>query len=122
MKYPARDRSCSSVFLGCGSTVGDACFPGRDQPVAAGLADALTASVVLVVGGDVADPGVQPHRVVLQPGAVEFAFELCGVFDLLQVWPLTLDVPEQGLDPGLVLRRVRAAELLGDRDAGQELP
>ena len=33
---------------------------------------------------------------------VQFEVELAEVADLLQVWPVGLDVPEQGLDPGLV--------------------
>ncbi len=47
------------LVLGCGSTVGDAGFAGVAEPVTAGLVDAVAASVVLIVGGDVADPGVQ---------------------------------------------------------------
>jgi len=43
--------------------VGDPGMAGAAQPVAAGLADLLAAAVVLVVGGDVADRGVQPGRV-----------------------------------------------------------
>ena len=64
---------------------------------------------------------VQPHSVVLGPYPVEFKFEFAGVADLLQVWPLTLHVPEQGLDPGLVGRRRRAPELLRDGQRGHEL-
>ena len=71
------------------------------EPVTAGLADAVAASVVFVVGGDVADPGVQAHGVVLGADAVELGLENAGVGDLLQVRPVALDVPEQALDPGL---------------------
>ncbi|MFZ5654700.1 MAG: hypothetical protein ACOY42_09955, partial [Pseudomonadota bacterium] len=42
------------------STVVDAGLAGACEPVAAGLADRLAAALMLVVGGDVADPGVQP--------------------------------------------------------------
>jgi hypothetical protein len=41
-----------------GSTVFDACVSCRGEAVAAGLADGFASTVVLVVGGDVADPGV----------------------------------------------------------------
>jgi hypothetical protein len=61
------------------------------------LADALAAAGVFVVG-DVADAGVQSHGVVLEPAAVEFAFELAGVADALEVRPLARDVTEQGLE------------------------
>ena len=68
------------------------------------LADAITSAFVFVVGGDVADAGVPVDGVVLRPDAVQLGVELTGVADLLQVRPLALDVAEQGLDPGLVLR------------------
>jgi len=88
-----------------GSTVFDACVSCRGEAVAAGLADGFASTVVLVVGGDVADPGVQPLGVVLLSGVVEFEGEFARVTDLLQVRPLGLDVSEQRLDPGLVGRR-----------------
>ncbi len=81
---------------------------------------------VFVVGSDAADAGVQPDGVVAGPDAVQFGAgltRLARVADLFQVRPFALDMPEQGLNPGLVLRLrgVRAAELLGDRHAGHEL-
>ena len=84
------------------STVVDAVLAGLFQAVAAGLADRLAAALVFVVGRHISDRRVQPHSVVLGPYPVEFTFEFAWVADLLQVWPLTLHVPEQGLDPGLV--------------------
>ena len=85
---------CSTVFdPGCSC---------RGEAIAAGLADRVAVSVVFVVGGDVADAGVQPDGVVLLADLVQFEVELAGVADLLEVWPVGLDVPEQGLDPGLV--------------------
>jgi hypothetical protein len=76
---------------------------------------------VFVVGGDVSDRCVEPDRVVFEPYPVQLEFEFAGVADLLQVWPLALDVAEQGFDPGLVGGCGRAAELLGDRQDGHEL-
>jgi hypothetical protein len=58
------------LVLGGYSTVGDARRPGGFEPVAAGLADAVAAAVVFVVGGHVADPGVQAHGLVLAADAV----------------------------------------------------
>jgi hypothetical protein len=45
--------------------VGDPPQPGLLESGFAGLADLLAAAVVLVVGGDVADAGVQPDAVVV---------------------------------------------------------
>ena len=102
-KYPATGGSRSLVLLGVVSTVCDAVQPRPGDSVAAGLADGFASAFVFVVGGDVADGGVQPDGVVLGPDPVELAVEFAGVADLLQVRPFALDVTEQGLDPGLVL-------------------
>ena len=91
------------------STVCDACLSCRGESVTAGLADGVSAAVVFVVGGDVADAGVQPDGVVLDPDAVEFGGKVAGVTDLLQVRPVAFDMPEQRLDPGLVGRGAGAA-------------
>jgi hypothetical protein len=64
------------------------------------LADRLAVAVVFVVGGEVADAGVQAHGVVLDSDVVEFDGEFAGVADLLQLRPVGLDVAEQRLDPG----------------------
>src|SRR6516225_2295697 len=104
-KYPAAGGSRSLVLLGVVSTVCDAVQPRPGDFVAA----------------DLADGGVQPDGVVLGPDPVELEVEFARVADLLQVRPFALDVPEQGLYPGLVLRGVRAAELLGVRHPGHEL-
>jgi hypothetical protein len=45
---------------------------GSCEPLSAGLADGLSSSFVFVVGCDVADRFVQPHRVVLDPDPGEF--------------------------------------------------
>ena len=67
------------------------------SPVAADLSDALAAAGVLVVGGDVADAGVESYGVVVGPDPVEFALKLIGVADFSGV-PFVFDVPEEGLD------------------------
>ena len=74
------------------------------EPVATVLADLVTSSFVFVVGGDVADAGVQPEPVVFRADAVQPGDERAGIADAFQVRPLGLDVAEQGLDPGLVGR------------------
>jgi len=48
--------------------------------------------------------------VVLGPRAVQLGVELAGAADLLRVRPFTLDLSEQRLGPGLILRRVGAAQ------------
>jgi hypothetical protein len=68
----------------------------------AGLADRRTAALVLVVGGDIADSGVQPHAVVALADHGEFGAQGRRVADLVEVGPFGLDVAEQRLDPGLV--------------------
>ena len=98
------------LLRGCASTVCDAGFACGVEPVAAGLADRVAPALVLVVGGDVADRGVQSDGVVLDLHAVELGVELAGVADLPQVRPTALGVPEQRLNPGFILRRVRAAQ------------
>lgn len=52
--------------------------------------------------------------------AVKLAVELTGVFDLFQVWVFGLDVPEQALDPGLVVGGAGPSEVLGDAHSGHE--
>jgi len=89
--------------MDCASTVCDAVLACPGEPVAAFPADGITSAFVFVVGGDVADRGVQAHSVVFQAHLVELGVELAGVADLLQVRPLALDVAEQGLDPRLIL-------------------
>ncbi len=54
---------------------------GGGESIAAGLADLVAASVVFVVGGDVADRFVESHRVVVGADT----FELGGVGDVQQV-------------------------------------
>ena len=68
----------------------------------AGLADRRAAALVLVVGGHIADPGVQPHAVVALPHDRELGAQGRWVADLVEVGPFGLEVAEQRLDPGLV--------------------
>ncbi len=70
---------------------------------------------MFVVGGEVADRLVQANRMVFRSYSHSFGFQQGWVGDGLQVRPLTLDVTE-GLDPRLILRGMRAAVVLGDRD------
>ncbi len=78
------------------SLLGSAC-----QALAAGCSDGLAAAGVLVLGGDVADAGVQPGAVVLGPDGVELGAQHGRVGDGVQVRPLGLDGAVEGLDPGL---------------------
>src|SRR5512132_1176573 len=102
--------------------VGDTPTTSPRKSLAAGRADLGAAAAVLIVGGDVADPGVQPDGVVVGADHLRFSAELVGVAELLQVGPLALDVPEEALDRSLVGGGVRAAEVLDDRAQRQELP
>jgi hypothetical protein len=85
------------------------------------LAYHATSSEVLVFGGHIADAGVQPDGVVLEPHAFELTLELAGVGDLLQVRPFAFDVAEQRLDQPLVLRDAGPAGVPGQRVHRQPL-
>jgi hypothetical protein len=85
------------------------------------LSDGFATAGVFVVGGDVADAGVQSGAVVEAADAAELAVEHGGVGDLLEVRPLAFDVPEEALDPRLIGRGVGSAETLGDGQAGEEV-
>ena len=78
--------------------------------------------MVLVVGGDVADPGVQPHGVVVLPHDGQLCPQNGWGTDREQVRVLGLEVPVQAFDPGLVGRGTGPAEVLGDRAHCQEFP
>jgi len=71
--------------------VGDAPQPGLLEAGFACLADRRAAALVLVVGGDVADAGVQPDAVVLLVDQCELGAEGRRVADLGKVGPLGLD-------------------------------
>ena len=91
------------------------------EAVLAGLADALCSALVFVVGGDVAEGGVQAAGVVVVSGVVELCSQRVGVGDLLEVGPFGFDVAEQGLDPCLVSRGAGPAEAGRDAAEGEEL-
>ncbi len=55
------------------------------ETVAACPPDGVSAALVLVVGRDVSDRGVQAYLVGLDPDSVELGGEVAGVDDLLQV-------------------------------------
>src|SRR5438046_10533925 len=76
----------------------------------AGLADRRPATLVLVVGGDIADPGVQPHPVVALPHQGALGAHGRRVADRVQMRPFGLDVPERRLDPGPAGRGAPTAE------------
>src|SRR5689334_17035545 len=100
--------------------VNDAGPAGVPEPASASGSDAGAAAAVLVVGGDVAGPGVEAHGVVVVADDGELGAEGVGVADAVQVRPVGLDVTEQALDPGLVSRGAGPAEVLGDRAHGHE--
>ena len=101
--------------------VGDAGESGSGEAVSAGLADGVASAFVFVVGGDVAQGGVQTAAVVVVFGEVELGSQLRWVADLLEVGPFGLDVAEEGLDPGLVGGGAGPPEAGRDRAQGQEL-
>src|SRR5688572_3875926 len=102
--------------------VGDAPAASPLEALPAGGAGLGAAAAVLVVGGDIADAGVQPDGVVVGADHLQFSAELVGVTDLVEMGPLALDVAEEALDRGLVGGSVGAAEVLDDRAQRQELP
>jgi hypothetical protein len=105
-----------------GACGGRRCAGGEPRKsLAAGLADLGAAAGVLIVGGDVADAGVQPDGVVVGADHLQFGAQLVGVADVFQMGPLALDAAEEALDRGLVGRGVRPAEVLDDRAQRQEL-
>ena len=94
---------------------------GALEPGGAGTADAGPAAVMLVIGGDVADRGVQPDRVVLGADPVKLGVERGRVADLVQVWPVALQVAEERFDVRLIGGRPGPAMMLGDRHQRHEL-
>src|SRR3979490_3237458 len=95
--------------------VSDAGPAGVSESALTGSSDPWAAAVVLVGWGDVADPGVESHGVVLVADDRQLGPEDFRVTDPVEVWPLGFDVAEQALDPGLVGRGAGPAEVLGDR-------
>ena len=100
--------------------VGASSLVGLLESVSACLADLVAFAGVFVVGGDIPDAFVEPHRVVVAADAFEFSGEVGGVVERFEVGVFAFDVAEQGLDPGLVGGRGPASEVLGDRAHGHE--
>ena len=84
--------------------VGQALLTGFLPPLATDSPDCWAASFVLVVGGDVADAGVQPAGVVVHLDDGQLGSEDGGVGDGHQVRVVVLDGLVQRLDPGLIGR------------------
>ena len=75
---------------------------GLVQALAAGGADGLAPALVFIVGGHVADAGVQADGVVLDLDPVELDAEHGRVCDRQQVGPLGLQGAVQCLASGIV--------------------
>jgi hypothetical protein len=86
---------------------------GLGEAVAAGLPDGGAAAGVFVVGGDVADAGVQSSGVVLVLDDDELGAQDGGVGDRQQVGPFPFGGAVERFDPGLVGRGRGAPEMLG---------
>ena len=75
--------------------VGDALLTGAVEPHPSGSAHGGALAPVFLVGGDVADPGVEPDRVVVHALLFEFDPQDLDVFDQLEVGLLDFEMPEQ---------------------------
>src|ERR1039458_9107537 len=83
------------------------------HPGDAGAPDPRPAAVVLVIGGDVADAGMEADGVVLGADAGELGVKRGRVGDGGQVWPVALEVAEERFDVRLVGRGAGPAVMLG---------
>ena len=75
--------------------VGQARLAGSLETEQAGAADLRSAAGVFVVGGDVADAGVQPDSVVAVADGGQLAVEVAGVGELAEIGPFVLEVPKK---------------------------
>jgi hypothetical protein len=82
--------------------IGEPPQPGGLQAGLSGLADASSAPLVLVVGSDIADPGMESYPIPVRLQMVEFGPQHGRVPDRFQVRMLGLQVAEEALDPGLI--------------------
>ena len=94
---------------------------GSPQALDSLLSDGVASAGVLVVGGDVADAGVEADGVVVAACSAQFGVEHRGVADAFEVGPFGFGVPEQRFDPGLVGGGAGPSEALGDGEAGEDL-
>jgi len=72
------------------------------ESVLACLANLVALPGVFVVGGDIVDAFVEPHRVVVESDAFEFTGEIGWIVERFEVGVFAFDVAEQRFDPGLV--------------------
>ena len=101
--------------------VGASLRVGLLESVLACLADLVALPGVFVVGGEIADAFVEPHRVVVEPDAFEFTAETGGIVERFEVGVFAFDVVEQRLDPGQLGGCVTPSEVLSDRAERHEL-
>ncbi len=101
--------------------VGESLRVGLLESVLALVADLVALPGVFVVGGDVTDTFVEPHRVVVVPDAFVFSGEVGWIVERFEVGVFAFDVAEQRLDPGLVGGCGAPPEVLSDRTKGHEL-
>jgi hypothetical protein len=82
------------------------------------LADRRAAALVFVVGGHIADPGVEPHAVVALADQRELGAQHRRVADLVEVGPFGLDVAEQRVGcQKLIVAVTSSSRLTRDYDA-----
>ena len=114
---------CSGAWssLAC-SILFDPLSAGAAHPRGACAADAGAAAVMLVIGGDVPDRGVQASGVVVAADPGELRVEDGRVGDPDKVRLVALEVAEEALDVRLVSRGAGPAVMLSDRHQRHELP
>ena len=82
--------------------VDDSLLSGVGESVSSGGTDGGSLSLVFLVGGAVADTGVEPDGVVVGSLDVELGTENVDVFDQLEVGVFGFEVTEERLDPCLI--------------------
>jgi hypothetical protein len=87
----------------------------------AGFADGRPPPFVLVVRGHIPDAGVKAYAVPVPADDGQLGSQDGRVGDALEVGVLALEVTVEALDPSLVGRRARPAEVLGDGAQRHEL-
>ncbi len=103
------------IILALLSVVGKPAEPGLFESCLSCFADGFSAAFVFVVGGHIADAGVETDGVVVVSSDRQLSPESGRVLDHQQVRELMFEVAVQGLDPGLVGGGAGSAEVLGDR-------
>ena len=104
------------------SIVDDAVLSGSGEAVASLLSDGVAVAVVLLVGGDVVDAGVEADLVVVPLADVELGSQHIDVLNLFQMRVLIFEVPEQRFDPGLIGWRAGPAVVGSEPAQRHELP